>query len=115
MKTSSTWNYRTIVSRFMMGLALTIMIGIMDVAPAIAKDHYKGEHDNGRYGYRGRGYEHGGRGYYRNPYVHGQPAYRPYGYSYGYRGVVYAPPPVIYAPPPPPGIGIFFPPIIIHP
>ena len=29
--------------------------------------------------------------------------------------VFYAPPPVIYAPPPPPGIGIFFPPIFIHP
>ena len=87
----------------------------MDVAPALAKDHDRGGHDNGRYEQRGRGYEHGGRGYQRNPYVHGQPAYRPYGYSYGYRGRVYTPPPVIYAPPPPPGIAIFFPPIIIHP
>jgi hypothetical protein len=117
MKTSSILNFRTIVCRIMMGLLLTLMIGSMDAAPALAKDHYKGDRDNGRYDHRGRGYyEHGrGRGYYGNPYVHGRPAYRPYGYSYGYRGRVYAPPPVIYAPPPPPGIGIFFPPIIIHP
>jgi hypothetical protein len=98
-----------------MGLVLTLMIGSMDTAPALAKDHYNGGHDNGRYDHRGRGYDHGRPGYQRNPYAHGRPAYRPYGYSYGYRGRVYAPPPVIYAPPPPPGIGIFFPPIIIHP
>jgi hypothetical protein len=108
MKTSNAWNYGTIIGRIMMGLVLTIMVVSMNVAPALAKDKYKGRHDNGRYDHRGRGYE-------RNPYVHGQPLYRPYGYSYGYRGRVYAPPPVIYAPPPPPGIGIFFPPIIIHP
>jgi len=100
-----------------MGLVLTLMIGSMDATPALARDgHDRWEgHDNGRYEHRGRGYEHGERGYYRNPYVHGRPVYRPYGYSYGYRGRVYAPPPVIYAPPPPPGIGIFFPPIIIRP
>ncbi len=112
--------------RMMMGLVLAIVIGGMDAAPALARDH--GHDDGGRYDHRGRGYDddgrydhrgHGyyehGRGYYRNPYVHGRPEYRPYGYSYDYRGRVYAPPPVIYAPPPPPGIGIFFPPIIIHP
>ena len=115
MKTSSTWNYRSITGRIMMGLVLAIMIGSMDVAPALAKDNHKGGYDNGRNDHRGRGYEHEGRGYQRNPYVHGRPAYRPYGYSYGYRGRVYAPPPVVYAPLPPPGIGIFFPPIIIHP
>jgi hypothetical protein len=114
MKTSKIWNFRTIAGRMMMGLVLTLMIGGMGVSPALAKDHYKGGHDNGRYEHRGRGYDHD-RGYYRNPYVHGRPVYRPYGYSYGYRGRVYAPPPVIYAPPPPPGIGIFLPPIVIHP
>jgi hypothetical protein len=113
MKTSTTWNYRTIVGRIIMGLALTLMIGSMDVAPAFAKNN-KGGHDNGRSDHRGPGYDHN-RGYQRNPYVHGRQVYRPYGSSYNYRGRVYAPPPVIYAPPPPPGIGIFFPPIIIHP
>jgi hypothetical protein len=53
-----------------------------------------GKHDNGRYEHRGRGYD-------RDRYVRGRS--------------VYVSPPVIYAPPPPPGIDIFFPPIIIHP
>jgi hypothetical protein len=115
MKTSSNRNYGTIVGRIMMALVLAIVIGSMDVSPALAKNN-KGGHDNGRSDHRGHGYyEHGRGGYYRNPYVHGRQVYRPYGYSYGYRERVYAPPPVIYAPPPPPGIGIFFPPIIIHP
>jgi uncharacterized membrane protein len=119
MKTSSNRNYGIIIGRIMMALVLAIMIGSMDVSPAFAKNnkgghdkggHYKGGHDNGRK------YHHGKGGYYHNP------AYWPYGYSYGYRGsvyasppVIYAPPPVIYAPPPPPGISIFFPPIIIYP
>jgi hypothetical protein len=115
MKTSNTWNYGTTVGRIMMGLVVAIMIVCMNMAPALAKDKYKGGHDNGRYDHKARGYENGRRGYERNPYAHGQPLYRPYGYSYGYRGRVYVPPPVIYAPPPPPGISIFFPPIIIHP
>jgi hypothetical protein len=109
MKTSNIWNLRSIAGKIMMGLLLTVMIGGLDVAPALSKDHHnRGGHDYGRYEQRGRGYV-------RNPYVHGRPLYRPYGYSYGYRGRVYTPPPVIYAPPPPPGIGIFFPPIILPP
>jgi hypothetical protein len=100
MKTSSTWNFRSVVGRIMMGLVLAAMIGSIDVAPALAKnkdDHKRmGKHDNGRYKHRGRGYD-------RDRYVH------------GYRGRGYAPPPVVYAPPPPPGIGIFFPPVFIHP
>ena len=97
----------------MMGLVFAAMIGNIDVAPALGRDGNErmGNHDNGRYENRGRGYE-------RDRYVHDRRVYRPYGY--GYRERVYAPPPVIYAPPPPPGIGIFFPPlffppIIIHP
>ena len=97
-----------------MALVLAIMIGSMDVSPALARNNKEG-HDNGRSDQRGREYDHGRGGYYRNPYVHGRQVYRPYGYSYGYRKRVYAPPPVVYAPLPPPGIGIFFPPIIIHP
>ena len=88
-----------------MGLVLAAMIGSIDVVPALSKDY---KHDKGRYQHRGRGYDH-------NRYVYGRRDYRPYGY-YGYRERAYYPPPrVIYAPPPPPGIGIFFPPIIIHP
>ena len=100
MKTSSTWNFRSIVGKIMMGLVLVSMIGSIDVVPAIGKDN-RG-HDNGRYEHRGRGYDHG-----RD--------YRPYGY-YGHRErVYYPPPPVVWVPPPPPGIGIFFPPLFIHP
>ncbi len=82
--------------KIMMGLVLAAMIGSIDVAPALGKDDHdrQGRHDNGRYEHRGRGYD-------RNYYV---PSRR-----------VYVPPPVFYAPPPPPGISIWFPPIVIHP
>ena len=105
MKTSRTWNLRSIVGKMMMGLVLATMIGSIDIVPALGKDDHKnmGRHDNGRYEHRGRGYDH-------DRYLRDRRDYRPYGY--GER--VYVPPPVIYAPPPPPGIGIFFPPIIIH-
>ena len=96
MKTLSTWNFRSIVGKIMMGLVLTAMIGSIDVASALGKDNQKrmGKHDNGRY-----------------EYVQGRRVYRPY----GYRERVYVPPRVIYAPPQPPGISIFFPPIFIRP
>jgi hypothetical protein len=82
----------------MMGLVLASMIGSIDVVPAIGRDNRSG-HDNGRYEQRG----------------HDRDRYRPYGY-YGHRERgYYPPPPVVWAPPPPPGIGIFFPPIFIHP
>ena len=57
MKTSSTWNFRSIVGKIMMGLVLAAMIGSIDVAPALGKDNDK--HDNGRYEQRGHGYDHG--------------------------------------------------------
>ena len=100
MKTSSTWNFRSVAGKIMMVLVLTSMIGSMDVAPAIGKDNDKRmeNHDNGRYNHRGRGYDYNRR-------VH-----RSYGYSE--RGY-YPPPPVVYAPPQPPGISIFFPPFFI--
>ena len=41
MKTSSTWNFRSIVGKIMMGLVLAAMIGSMDVAPALGKDDHK--------------------------------------------------------------------------
>ena len=100
------------VGKIMMGLVFAAMIGNIDVAPALGRDGNErmGNHDNGRYENRGRGYErdryeHRGYGYGRRVYPNG----------YGYRGRGYGPPPVIYAPPPPPGIGIFFPPIFIRP
>ena len=105
MKTTSSWNFGFIVGRAMMGLALAAMIGSIDVAPAFAKnDKHKGKQYQGR-GPGGPGYQHN-RTVYRTRTV-----YQPY----GYRERVYAPPPVYYAPPPSPGIGIFFPPIFIHP
>ncbi len=105
MRTARNWNFKSIVGKIMMGLAVAVMIGSVDVAPAFSKDKM-GRHDNGRYEKRGRGNE---RGHY--VYERGRRVYRPY----GYRARVYVPPPVVYAPPPPPGISIFFPPIFIHP
>jgi hypothetical protein len=96
MKKSSTWDFRSIVGKIMLGLVLVTMIGSIIVVTAFGKDNHS----------RGRGHERGhGRG-------HGRGHVYSYGYGYG-RG--YYPPPVIYAPPPPPGIGIFFPPIVIRP
>ena len=102
MKTSNTWDFRSIVGKIMLGLAFAAMIGSIDVAPAFGKDDHErmGRHDNGRYEQRGRGYD-------RDRYVQGR--------RYAYGGRIYAPPRVIYAPPSPPGIGIFFPPIFIRP
>jgi hypothetical protein len=106
MKTSSIWNFRSIVGNIMMGLVLAAMIGSIDVAPALGKD------DNGRYEDRGRGYD-------NDRYGHGRRVYRRHGYRkrvYVSPPVIYAPlpPPVIFAPPPPPGISIFFPPFFFH-
>lgn len=119
MKTSLTWNFRSIAGKMMMGFVLITLIGSVHVAQAEARDNHKsgGKHDNGRYEQRGRGHDrqvHNKRAYYRDR--HGKRVYyRSYGYN-GYRErAYYPPPPVIYAPPPPPGIRIFFPPIFIHP
>lgn len=102
MKTSGTWNFKSIAGKIMMGFVLAAMIGNIGVTPAFSKgnDHKRmGRHDNGRYEKRGHAYGHYG--------------HRPYGY-YGHRERNYYPPPqVVFAPPPPPGIGIFFPPIFI--
>ena len=85
-----------------MGLALTALIGITDVTPALAKND---KHDNRRYEERGRGHD---RGHY--VYERGRRVYRPY---YGYMEPVYVPPSVFYAPPQAPGISIWLPPIVI--
>lgn len=127
MKTSSRWNYRSIVFKSMMGLALAALVGIIDVAPASARGgggheggrQSMGRHDGGRsmHGGYNRGYSRGYRPYGRG-YGYGY-GYRPYGYGYGYGygypRRVYVAPPVVYAPPPPPGVGIFLPSIVINP
>jgi hypothetical protein len=97
MKTSSTWNFKSIVGKIMLGLVLVTMIGSINVTPALGKDNHKrmGKHDNGRYEHRGRGYD-------RDRYVVRDRR-------------VYYPPPVVYVEPPAPGISIFVPPIYIHP
>ena len=127
MKTSHQWTFKSIAGKVMLGFVLAAMIGSIGVAPAVAKDKFDGRHDNGRY--------EKGHKYKRGHYVQPRPVYRSYGYyghrerdygyyghrerDYGYYGhrerVYYPPPPVVYAPPPPPGIGIFFPPVFIHP
>ncbi len=108
MKTSSTWNFSSIVGKIIIGLVLAAMVGNIDVAPALGKNDHKksGKHDNHRD--KHKEYKH-------DRYVYGT-VYRSYEYEpYVYRERYYAPPPVIYAPPPEPGISIFFPPIIINP
>ena len=88
----------------MLGLVLITMIGTIAVTPAYAKNN---QHSTKKY-YKNRGH-------HRGHQMQARPVYRSYDY-YGHRErVYYPPPPVVYAPPPPPGIGIFFPPIFIHP
>ena len=115
MKTSSRWNFRSIVGKIMMGLALAAMICSINVAPSFGEDGHDrgGRRDDGRYEHRGRGYdryEHRRGGYDRDRYVRGRRVYR----SEDYGGRVYVPPPVVIEPPPLPGISIFFPPFIFH-
>jgi len=106
MKTTRSWNFRSIVGKTLMGLVLAATIGSVDVATSFADDH----NDRGRRPDNGR-YENRGRGHDRDRYVRGRRVYRPD----VYRERVYAPPAVIIAPPRPPGIGIFFPPVIFRP
>jgi hypothetical protein len=111
MKTTSRWNYRSIVGKAMMGLVLAAMVGSINVASSFGDDDHGrgGRHDSGN---RGRGhdngrYEHRGRGYDHDRYARGRRGYPSYGY--GYSGPVYVPPPVYYEPSPPPGLHIFLP------
>ena len=115
MKTTGRWNYRSIAGKVMLGLVLAVMTGSINAAPSYAEDgHGRGDryerggrgHDNGRYEKRGHVHDRG-RYYYRNGRrYYRQPVYR--------ERVYVAPPPVVYAPPEPPGISIFFPPIIFR-
>lgn len=95
-----------------MGLVLAAMIGSINVVPASARD------DRGDRGFenRGHGQERDHRGYDNRRRGHydrdhrGRRVYR----SYGYQERVYLPPPVVFEPPSPPGISVFFPPIIFR-
>jgi hypothetical protein len=105
MKISHAENIMPVMGKIMMGFVLAAMVGSINVAPALGEDGRKdmGKRDNNRY-------EQNGREHDRDRHVQGRRDNRPHG-----RERVYVPPRVIYAPPPPPGIGIFFPPIFIHP
>jgi hypothetical protein len=82
-------------------LALTTMLGAIDVLPAQSEDHDRRieRRDNDRDNNRERGYN---RGRYNNRRNYRAPVYRER---------VYEAPPVIYAPPRPAGISIFLPPL----
>ena len=105
MRTSNTWIFRSTGGTFILGLVLAVMIGSIAVAPVFSKDEHRdegkhydrdmGKHDSDRYEHRRADYD-------RDKY--GRRDYRPYGY---------APPPSSYAPTPLPGIGIFFPPVVV--
>ena len=105
MKTSSRWDFRSIVCKFTVGLVLTLIIGSINVVPAFSEDSRRRMENNDHDRYersndRDR-YQHERRSNDRERYDH-----RRHGYNS---------PPVIYVPPPPPGIRIFFPPIYINP
>ena len=107
MKTSSTWKFRSILAKIIMGLVLVTMIGSIDVVPAIGRDDHE-RRDRDDHERMGR---HDNRRYEHDRHVHDRDR-RVYDHS-TYRGRGYAPPPVVYLPPPPPGLGIFFPPVFI--
>jgi hypothetical protein len=122
MKTPTTWKFRSIAGKVMLGLVAAVMAGSINVAPSFADDdHNRGGrgHDNGRYEKKGNGHDRD-RYYYRNGRRYDRDRYyyrngRRYYRQPVYRERVYvAPPPVVYAPPEPPGISIFFPPIIFR-
>ena len=123
MKTSSTWKFKSLMCKIMIGLVLGVMIVSIGAVPALAKDGDKRMEKNDNRGdkykhmekHDNRGNKYKEYGYDHDRYYYGH-QYRPYRNEHRrYRERYYAPPPVIYAPPPRPGISIFFPPIIIHP
>lgn len=107
MKTPSTWNFRPIAGKVMMGLVLAVMAGSIGVVQSFGEDgHDRGNrYERGRNEQRGRGYA---RGHYKQVRRYDrQPVYQ--------ERVYVAPPPVVYAPPEPVGLSIFLPPIIFRP
>jgi hypothetical protein len=91
----------SIIGTVMMALVFTALIDGLFIVPAFGQPPPRGS-DRDRYERRRYDYDRWERGrrYYRPRY---------------YSAPVYAPPPIyIPPPPPPPGISIFFPPIIIR-
>lgn len=117
MKTSGTWNFRSVVCKIMMGFFFATMIIVIDAAPALARDRGYYETVDGERVYRPYRYrkhkERRNRGYYET--VNGRRVYRTYRYSERVyvEPPVYVPPPVYYEPPAP-GIRLFLPSINIH-
>ena len=100
MKTAPAVKFGTRAGMLLLAFVVTALIGGVDVASANGRDGNRqmNKHNNGHYDDRGNG-------------RHGRRAHR----SHEYQERVYLPSSVVYAPPQPPGIGIFFPPIFIHP
>ncbi len=96
MKISGGWIIRSIVSKTMIGVVLTAMVGGTIIVPAFGDD----DHDRRERREKGR-YEHREHGHDRYRHAHRR--------AYIERERVYVPPPVIYAPQPQPGINIFIP------
>jgi len=104
MKKQGRWNFRSITGKLLIGLVLTIMVGGMNVIPAFSEDHHSHNQNHGRSNaeHMGHGnihYAHRGHSERRGHY------HDHYGRDY-YDGREYLPPP--------PGIGIFFPPVMIQ-
>lgn len=98
-------DFRGIMGKIMIGLIFFSMIAGLSGVTAFGDAHRRFNRDR----FERRRFEH--RGHYRYRHEHWRRVYRPYRYGYGYP--IYAPPPVIYEPPPP-GISVFFPPIVIR-
>jgi uncharacterized membrane protein len=96
MRTSNTQvrKFSATVSKIVMALVFTLMIGSIAIAPAFARDNGRG--GGGHAGHGGRGGYHGRGGYDRGGY---------------YPAPVYVPPPVVYDPYAyqSPGISLVFP------
>jgi hypothetical protein len=88
--------------RLLTGFVCVVLLGSLNVTPVAAGDKHdrREKHDNGRN--RQRGHD-------RNEQERRR-EYRPD----DHRGRVYAPPRVFIEPPQPPGLSIFFPPIIFR-
>ena len=103
MRTSRTATIKYTAGRILIGLFLAVTFSGIDVTVALGRDD-RGrmeQRDEYRYRERERAHERGRERYERR--------------HYDRREREYAPPPAVFVPPQPPGISIFFPPIIIHP
>lgn len=110
MKTSHRWTVRSLTGKLVLGFVMFLMIGSINVVPALSKDHHRNmeNYDQVRYERDRQRQDRDRYRYERERRVHERERYER-------RRRGYDSPPVIFVPPPPPGIRIFFPPIFIHP